>query len=81
VKGLGFQLDLRPGFLRESLLASETFVCALIWTSVSDWETESVKSSCVLAKLWAMGWVSPSSLSVSYVFDAEMAWALGRESS
>jgi hypothetical protein len=62
------------------LLASETLFCALISFSVSDWETESVKSSYVLAKLWAMGWVSLSSLSVSYVFDAEMAWALVRKS-
>src|SRR4029453_3392220 len=78
--GLGFQLGLGTGCLREWLSASETLVCALIWSSVSGWETESAKSFCVLAKLWAMGWASLSSLSFSDACVSELALVSARKS-
>src|SRR5882757_928141 len=65
VKGLEFQLDLGPGFLRGSLLAWETLLCALILSLAWRSETESAKSSYVLATPWVKGWASVSSLSVS----------------
>ena len=48
--------------------------------SASGAETESVKSSCALAKLWATESASLSRPSVSYVFDAEKASVLAQES-
>src|SRR5882762_2256537 len=49
VKGWEFQLDLEPGFLRRSVMAWETVFYALILSSVWRSETESPKSSSVLA--------------------------------
>src|SRR5436309_220044 len=50
VKGLEFQLGSRPGFPPESVMASETVFYALILSLAWRSETESAKSSCVLAK-------------------------------
>jgi hypothetical protein len=78
---LGFQLDLGPDFLRESLLAWERLFYALILFSVSDWETESAISSSALAKLWGTGWVSLSWPTVSGACASELALVSVQESS
>jgi hypothetical protein len=67
-------MDLGPGFLRESLLGWETLFCALILSLAWRSETESAKSSSVSVKLWAKGWASVSSLSVSYAYASALAW-------
>ena len=58
-----FQLDSGMASLPDS--ASEISFCVFV---ASGSEMESVKASCVLAKLWAKGWVSVSSLSVSAAY-------------
>jgi hypothetical protein len=71
VKDWVFQLDLGMASLPD--WASEISFCVFV---ASGSEMESVKPSCVLANLLAMGWVSVSSLSVS---DAYVVPALGSQ--
>ncbi len=80
MKGLESQLDLGPGFLQASLLALEISFCVFVLSLMSGSETESVKSSCVLAMLWGMGWALPSSLSASYACASEPALVSVRKS-
>jgi hypothetical protein len=54
------------------MLESETLFCASTLFSVSDWETESARSSSVSAKPLAMGWATLSSLNASDAYASEL---------
>ena len=71
MKSWVFQLDPEMASLRDSV--SEISFCVFV---ASGSEMESVKPSCVLANLLAMGWVSVSSLRVS---DAYVEPVLGSQ--